>query len=131
MFVWGVRVCMDTKDSEYSVVSLADRRQDLESGGQKGARAMEHIAKYLRESLSESVSVHINYEADEGVDMDGDRMFERDLESVRDIELVAQSFSELDPEVLRKVHLSTGLTAETEYDDSGIGANVFRYRLTK
>jgi hypothetical protein len=40
---------------------------------------------------------------------------------------VAESFKDLDEEVLRQVHLATGLKADTEYDDEGRAG--FRYRL--
>lgn len=120
---------MNATDSVHDVVSLADCREDIEEGGRIGTRAMERVAKYLRETLNDSVSVHLSYAVEEGVDPDGNREFRTDFDRVRNIELVAESFKNLDAEVLRKVHLATGLTAETEYDDSGPGRSGFRYRL--
>lgn len=118
---------MNATDSVHDVVSLADCREDIEEGGRVGTRAMERVAKYLRESLSDSVSVHLSYAVEEGVDRDGEREFRTDFDRIRNIELVAESFKDLDEEVLRQVHLATGLTADTEYDDEGQAG--FRYRL--
>lgn len=124
-----VEIEMNATDSVHDVVSLADCRSDIESGGRIATRAMERVANFIRESMDDSVSVHISYEVEEGVDREGNRTYRTDFDRIRNIELVAQSFSDLDSDVLRQIHLATGLKAETEYDDAGPGRNVFRYRL--
>lgn len=109
-------------------MNIFDIDSDIVKGGESRARAMEKVAKYLESSLSNNVTVSVEYGVDEGVDFDGERVFRTDRDIVHEIEIRSLNASAIDWGVVQKVHVLTSLKGEGSYDDESIGGGKYLYR---